>query len=626
VPKTTFDDRGVGLLPTEPGVYVFLDEGEKPLYVGKAGDLRSRVRAYLAGTDTRPFAPRLRQKAKTIDFVVTGTTKDALLLENSLIKRFAPRYNIRLRDDKTYFSLKLDPKEPWPRFRIVRKRKDDGAHYFGPYPSAAACRKTVRFLNTLYPMRTCPDSVLNNRERPCLDYEIGRCVAPCVGLTTVEAYAALVDKAARVLSGKEPDVAVAVEREMDAAAERLDFERAAELRDVLADLRTTVERAGKVVGRGVERDVLAVAAAGDEAVVATLSLRGPVLIGAETRRVRNVGDGGEILSAFLGQYYGPGRPVPEQILLSETPPDLDDHVAVLSERRIGGVEIRTPERGEGLRWTRLAQRNADLSAARSDVDEDANKKLATALREALGLAHQPERIECYDVSHFSGGEAVASGVAFSDGLPDKTRYRRYRIREAAGGDDFASLEEVLRRRLRRGLSEGDLPDLVVVDGGRPQVRRVVAVFRELKVPATDVIGLAKARTGARAAARFGTFERVVLPDRDEPIILPQDSPELLYLARMRDEAHRFAIDYGRRRLRKKATTSALELAPGIGVKTARALLRAFGDLAAVKAASVEALAAAPGMTRARAEAVRRFFSERAEGAPPPPPHEPSSPP
>lgn len=617
MPRVPFDDEGVARLPDEAGVYVFMDAEQKPLYVGKASGLRSRVRAYLNRTDTRPFVPRIAAKAREVDYVVTGSTKDALLLENNLIKRFSPRYNIKLRDDKTYFSLRLDPTQEWPRLRIVRRRKEDDALYFGPYVSASACRKTIQFINTLFPIRTCPDAVLYNRTRPCLNHEIGRCVAPCVALTTRPAYLELVDKVARFLSGRDPDVAAVVEREMDAAAERLDFERAAELRDRLEDLRRTVDRAAATRGGGLERVVLAAAHAGKDAVVAVLHARGAVLLEAETHRVKNVGDGGEILSAFLGQYFGPGRPVPEEILLAETPPDLDDHAAVLADRRPGGVALRTTERGEGERLTKLAQRNADLAARENGEEEAPSTATLKALRKALGLVHTPERIECYDVSHLAGGEVVASGVSFSDGTPDKARYRRYRLREVQRNDDFAALEEVLRRRLRRGAAEGDLPDLIVIDGGRPQLRRVVDVFRELKVGATDVIGLAKARTGDRAMGVFGGFERVVLPDRDEPVILPQDAPELLLLARVRDEAHRFAIEYGRRLRRKKATTSVLELAPGIGAKTARALLRAFGDLAAVKAATAEQLAAVPGMNAARADVLRRFCDElalRGDGA------------
>jgi excinuclease ABC subunit C len=611
VPRAPFDDEGLKGLPAEPGVYVFLDEEEKPLYVGKAADLRSRTRAYLLGTDRRPYVPRIAARARTVDFVVTGSTKDALLLENNLIKRFAPRYNIRLRDDKTYFSLRLDLAHEWPRLKIVRRRKDDGALYFGPYVSASACRKTIQFLNTLYPIRTCPDGVLYNRTRPCLNHEIGRCVAPCVGLVSREDYRALIDKVARFLSGKDPDVAAVVEREMEAAAARLDFERAAELRDRLDDLRRTVERAAASRGGGVERDALAAAVGPKDAAVAVMHARGHVLLEAETFRVKAIGDEGEILSAFLGQYYGPGRPAPAEILLAATPPDLADHAAVFAERETGATRLLVPERGEGERLVVLARRNASLALKSAEPELGKAAQTLKTLRKALDLVHAPDRIECYDVSHLSGGEVVASGVAFTDGEPDPARYRRYRLREVRRNDDFAALEEVLRRRLKRGLAEGDLPDLVIVDGGRPQIRRAREVFRELKVGTVDLIGLAKARTGDRASGVFGGFERVVLPDRDEPVILPQTSPELLLLARIRDEAHRFAIEYGRRIRRKKAVGSVLELVPGIGPRLARALLKTYGDVARVKTASRESLAAVPGMTAAKAGVLLAFFADYA---------------
>jgi excinuclease ABC subunit C len=623
MPRVPFDDDAVSRLPAESGVYLFLDASAKPLYVGKAASLRSRVRSYLNRTDLRPFVPRIVERTKEIDYVVTGSTKDALLLENNLIKRFAPRYNIRLTDDKTYFSLRLDLAAEWPRLKIVRRRKEDGALYFGPYTSAAACRKTIQFLNTLIPVRTCPDSVLYNRTRPCLNHEIGRCVAPCVGLTTVEAYRELTDKVVRFLNGRDPEIADVVEREMEAASERLDFERAAELRDRLDDLKKTLERAAANQGGGAERDALATADAGREAVVAVLHARGSVLLGCDVFRVKKVGDAGEILSAFMGQYYAPGRPIPDEILLAETPPDVEDHAAALSDRR-AGVTVRTPERGEGVRLARLAQRNADLAATAPD-EEPPRAAHLKSLRKLLDLVHVPERIECYDVSHLAGGEVVASGVSFTDGVADKARYRHYRLRDVKRNDDFAALEEVLRRRLTRGLSEGDLPDLVIIDGGRPQLRRVIEVFRELRVGTTDVVGFAKARSGDRATGALGVYERVVLPDRDEPVVLPQDSPELLLLVRIRDEAHRFAIEYGRRLRRKAATASVLELVPGVGPKLSRALLKEMGDLAAVKDASPDRLAAIPGMNAAKAAMIRRFFAEHGIAGTSASPLEPSPP-
>ena len=612
MPRAPFDRDSVTGVPAEPGVYQFLDEAGKVIYVGKAAELRGRIRAYLNQTDKRPFVQHISRCARSVEFAVTGSVKDALLLENALIKQHAPRFNIRLRDDKTYFSLKLDLKAEWPRLVIVRKRKKEDVLYFGPYTSAQSCRRTIQYLNSLFPIRTCPDSVLYNRARPCLNYEIGRCVAPCVGLTTHEEYAAVLHRVVRFLSGHDREVLSEVEAEMRAAAARMDFERAAELRDRLAAMRETVER--PVVARrgGRNRDAIGTYDAGDSVVFAVLHVQDGVLVHTDHYTVKKMGQAlSEMLGSFLGQYYTADRPLPPEILVPAECDDLELYREVLGERGGSGVELHIPERGEGLRLVRIADRNAELSWRERQADEAHDILVLDRLQTALGLIHAPKRIECYDVSHLAGAQVVGSGVAFVHGKPAKALYRHYRLREVQRNDDFAALEEVLRRRLKRGLAEGDLPDLIVVDGGRPQVVRALQVFRELKVSDVDLIGLAKARPAARAG-RLIEFERVVLSESDDPVILRPDSPELLLLMRIRDEAHRFAIQYNRRLRRKEATSSVLELVPGIGARRCRALLMHFGSLAAVKAASASELSVVSGMTEAAAEALVRFFSEHRE--------------
>ncbi len=607
--RVPFDAEGVGTLPDEAGVYLFVDGSQKVLYVGKAASLRSRVRAYLNGTDRRTFVEYIARQAKAVEFVLTGSVKDALLLENNLIKQHAPRYNIRLRDDKTYFSLRLDLKEEWPRLTIVRRRKPDDVLYFGPYTSAQACRRTIQFLNSIFPIRTCPDTVLYNRTRPCLHYEIGRCAAPCVGLVTREEYMRSVDRIIRFLSGQDRDVLAEIEREMHRAAERLEFERAAELRDRLNNVRTTVDRPMVARSTGRERDVIGLSEAGGEAVVVVLQIRDGVLRHSDTFRLKRHVESRELLGAFLGQYYTRERTIPEEILLPAECDDLDLYREVLAERSQRGTMLQIPERGEGLRLVRLAERNAEMAAREGDQEDAAKMELLERLRGQLGLVHVPERIECYDISHFGGDEVVGSRVTFHRGVPVKSLYRHYRLRTVQRNDDFAALEEVLRRRIASGRLAGDLPDLIVIDGGRPQLRRIVDVFRELRVAEVDVIGLAKARSGERAMGELGVFERVVLPDSEEAVVLPQSGPELLLLARVRDEAHRFAIQFNRKLRRKKATTSVLELVPGLGTARARSLLRHFGSLDLVKAAGEVELAAAPGMTLRIAADLVRFFSE-----------------
>jgi excinuclease ABC subunit C len=609
MPRADFTPEAVGKIPTESGVYQFVDEAGKVIYVGKAVDLRSRVRQYLNQTDQRPFVAHIARCATSIEFVATGSVKDALLLENSLIKQHAPRFNIRLRDDKTYFSLKLDLKAEWPRLVIVRRRKKEDVLYFGPYTSAQACRRTIQYLNSLFPIRTCPDSVLYNRTRPCLNHEIGRCVAPCVaGHTTPDEYRAVLDRVVRFLSGHDREVLAEVEAEMKAAAMRMDYERAAELRDRLAAMRTTVER--PVVARrgGRDRDVIGMFDAGTSVAVAVLHVRDGVLAHTDHFTLKRLGEPSEILGSFLGQYYGGERPLPPEILLEAECDDLDLYREALRGRGGERVDLVIPERGEGLRLVRIAARNAELSHREGEEAEEQGLETLDRLQEALRLVNPPRRIECYDISHLAGTEVVGSGVAFVLGKPAKALYRHYRLRDVQRNDDFAALGEVLGRRLRRGLAEGDLPDLVIVDGGRPQVLRAVQTFRELKVSGVDLIGLAKARPDHGRGGLI-SFERVVPAEGDDPIILRPDSAELLLLMRIRDEAHRFAIQYNRRLRRKAAVSSVLELIPGIGARRARALLAHFGSLPAVKSAPIEALAAAPGMTTPAAAAIRQFFDE-----------------
>jgi excinuclease ABC subunit C len=608
MPRVPFDRESIARIPEEPGVYQFLDEGGKVVYVGKAQGLRSRVRAYLNQTDKRAFVGPIVSCARSVEFAATGSVKDALLLENNLIKQHAPRFNIRLRDDKTYFSLKLDLDAEWPRLVIVRRRKKEKGLVFGPYTSAQACRRTIQYLNSLFPIRTCPDSVLYNRTRPCLSHEIGRCVAPCVGLTTPADYRAILDRVVRFLSGHDREVLSEVEAEMKAAAQRMDYERAAELRDRLAAMRETVER--PIVARrgGRDRDVIGVSDLGDEVAIAVLHVQDGVLAHADNFAVKKLGEPAGILGAFLGQYYSGDRPVPPEILLPAECDDLDLYREILRERG-AGVELVIPERGEGLRLVRVAERNAELAWRERADDAEASIDVLDRLQEAVRLVHAPKRIECYDISHLGGADVVGSGVSFVLGKPAKALYRHYRLRDVQRNDDFAALEEVLRRRLRRGLDEGDLPDLLIVDGGRPQVARAMQVFRELKVSGVDLVGLAKARDGDPVARKPTSFERVVLADSEDPVILRPDSPELLLLMRIRDEAHRFAIQYGRRLRRKQAVSSVLELVPGIGTRRARAILQHFGSLAAVKAASRDQLQEVSGMSSTAAEAVVRYFAD-----------------
>jgi excinuclease ABC subunit C len=612
MPRLPFDRASVDRVPTDPGVYIFLDERGKPVYVGKAVDLRSRVRSYFGAGDRRLVSQLIHERAKTLDFIVAGSAKEALILENSLIKKHGPLLNIRLKDDKTYFSLRIDLEEEWPRITFVRKRKREDALYFGPYTSAQACRRTIQFLNRVFPLRTCPDSQLYNRSRPCISYEIGQCVAPCVAYVERSRYMELVDRVVRFLSGRDQEVLKELEREMHAAADRLEFERAADLRDRLNHIKETLHQ--PLVSRrgGPDRDVIGYFEIDDEVAVCILHVRDGTLASSAHYTFKRRFEPDELLASFLGQFYGPERQPPPEILMPQECADLDLHREILEGIRGAAVALRVPERGEGRRLLDLAERNAELGHRRRQEEDDATQGTLHALQQKLNLFNFPERMECFDISHLGGEHVVGSRVDFLQGKPHKGRYRHYRLREVQRNDDFAAMEEVLSRRLRRGLKEDDLPDLIVIDGGRAQLGRVMGQMRELRINTVDVVGLAKARSGARATSTELTHERVWLPDAEVPIILQRDAPETLLLQRLRDEAHRFAITYQRRLRGKEKIGSVLELIPGIGRRKAQALLQHFGDLAAVKRASPQELAQAPGVTKALAATILRWFHEHGQ--------------
>lgn len=612
MPRLPFSREHTRSLPVSPGVYVFYDERGRPVYVGKGADLRSRVRSYFTRSgDSRLVHRLLEDNAQAMDFVVTGSEKEALILENSLIKKHAPRFNVKLRDDKTYFSLRLDPEEPWPMLRVVRRRRRDNAWYFGPYPSAQACRRTIQYLSAVFPLRTCPDQVLNNRSRPCISYEIGRCTAPCVGYVDRREYMRLVERLVRFLKGRDREVLEELEGEMHQAAERLEFERAAELRDRLAHIRRTLE-SPKVSRRGgPDRDVIGLYEAREETVAGVLHVRDGHLTASATFHLRPPDAPPHLLGSLLGQFYGPHRTPPPEILLPVECVDAPLHRAVLQDLRGGAVRLHVPRKGEGLRLIHLARHNAELAAGRRREAEEELSRTLAALQQRLGLRHEPRRMECYDISHLGGSQVVGARAAFSGGRPEKALYRQYNLREVRRNDDFAAMEEVLRRRLGRGLREGDLPDLLVIDGGAAQLRRVMGVLRELQIDEVDAVGLAKARSPGRAGSTLAAHERVYLPDREAPVVLDPAAPETRLLQRIRDEAHRFAVTRSRRQRTTEGLRSALELVPGIGRRRAQALLHRFGSVKAVRNADPEDLAAVPGIPRSLALDLHQHLREHA---------------
>jgi excinuclease ABC subunit C len=604
-------------LPTGPGVYLFKNAQGRVLYVGKAQSLRARVRSYLGpGGDGRHQVPHLLERVADVDVLVTPSVKDALLLENELIKQHRPPFNVRLRDDKQYLGLRLDAREAWPRLQPVRRFRDDGAQYFGPYTSSQALREAVSNLRRIFPLRSCSDSTFKDyarRGRPCIEFEMRRCLAPCCGRIEKAAYAELVRGTSLFLRGRSEELVSHLQERMDEAAREERFEEAARVRDQIGAVEQTVERQGIVGTRAVNRDVFGLARSGEEVQVEVLFVRDGRVIGASDHGFSDVRlDDAAVMSSFLGQYYGGSeeRPVPSEVL---TPVPVDDDgalEALLAERSGRRVRVHAPRRGGLREIVAMASANAELALSRRVEARESLEAAAEELKQRLHLPKLPRRIECYDVSTLQGVLSVASRVVFEEGRPVKAGYRRYRIREAAGGDDYDCLREVLRRRFAR-VKEDPLPDLLVVDGGKGQLGVALAALQDAGLE-TPLVALAKERdehSPSLRVRRSGGLkaERVFVPARKDPVLLGPSSRSLLLLQRVRDESHRFAIEFQRALRNRVGLTSVLQEIPGIGPAKRRALLRHLGSLRGVRKASLEALAAVPGLSARDAETVRRFF-------------------
>jgi len=596
-------------LPAAPGVYLMRDAEGGIIYVGKARNLRQRVRSYFgASADARYQVKFLMAKCVDIDIVLTDTEKEALLLENTLIKQHRPRYNLELKDDKTYFSLRLDPGEQFPRFNLVRKIPRDGARYFGPYASASAARDVLLQLQRMFPLRHYPLARCMARKRPSLYHQINQCSAPCCGLISVADYATLVEGALLFLEGKNQQLLAEFKRRMLEASEELRFEEAARWRNLLRSIRITVEKQ-KMVTRGGDSDVLGFYRDGARLELALLFIRGGVMTGSRQFSLNWELDDAEGISAFLRQYYTDGAFIPEEIHLPLEIEDGAPLAELLGESRGRKVVIARPQRGVKRELVELAIKNATTRLREHDEKQASAEAVLEQLQQRLHLTRLPRRIECYDISTIQGRFSVGSSVLFSQGKPDKQGYRRYRIRGVQGQNDFAMLAEVFSRRFRtEKLEQEPLPDLVVVDGGIGQLNSALEIITELGlVGRFDLVSLAKSRVERDATAEklVKSSERVFLVGRRNPVVLRQNSAPLLLLAAIRNEAHRFAIEYHRTLRGKEGIASGIEQIPGIGVKRSKALLKYFGSLQAMKEASLDEMAAVAGMTRSAAEAVFR---------------------
>ena len=609
-------DERLDALPQTPGVYLMKSAKGRVLYVGKAQNLRARVRSYFGAGDGRIQVPKLVRRIADVSVLITPSVKEALLLENELIKQHRPPFNVRLRDDKQYLGLRLDLRPSWPRLTQVRRFERDGALYFGPYTSSGALHQSLAQLRRIFPLRSCSDTVFKDyarRGRPCIEHEMKRCPGPCVGLVTPEAYRELLAGTELFLRGRSEELVESLRERMEAAAGAEHFEEAARLRDRITAVEETVLRQQIVTDRRVERDVFGLARRGGELQLQVLHVREGRMIGAAEYAFSEVElEEAEVLASFLAQYYGGDseRQVPAEVLVSAPPADDGALAALLSERAGRRVTVRAPQRGPAEELIAIALRNAEAALERRLAARESVHAAAAELQERLSLTALPRRIECYDISNLAGTLAVGSRVVFEDGQPAQARYRRYRVREAAAGDDLACLREVLARRLAKRESE-PLPDLLVVDGGRGQLAVATALLRDAGIE-LDHVGLAKQRDAASPSLRVKRSgglkaERVFLPGRLNPVLLPPSGRALLLLQRVRDEAHRFAIAFQRELRRRVGLTSILEEIPGIGAGKRKSLLRALGSLKCVRAAPLATLVAVPGLSARDAEAIRSFF-------------------
>ena len=542
--------------------------------------------------------------------------KEALLLENELIKQHRPPFNVRLRDDKQYLALRIDESEAWPRVTMVRRFRKDGAQYFGPYTSSVALKSSLSKLQRLFPLRSCTTATFNDyarRGRPCVEYEMKRCLGPCCGLTTQPAYAAQVRGTVLFLRGRSRELVSKIEAEMASAAAEERYEDAARLRDRIAAVERTIEGQQIVTEAGLDRDVFALARQGGEVDVQALHVREGRVIGARGFAFSNVQlDDGEVMSSFLGQFYGSGEGQgPPREILTSVAHDDDGALAQLWRDRFGqAVDVRCPQRGAGRRLVEIAERNATLSLASRLAAKESIDAALDELALRCALTARPLRIECYDVSNLQGTLAVGSRVVFEQGEPVTSDYRRYRMREATAGDDYACLREMLDRRLARVASE-PLPDLLMVDGGRGQLAVVSAALADAGL-AVETLGISKERDTLSPSPRVRRSgglkaERIFRPGRANPILLPASSRGMLLLQRVRDESHRFAIEYQRDLRSRLNMTSILEELPGIGPVKRRALLKSLGSLREVRSASLETLTAVPGISEADAARIFAFF-------------------
>lgn len=592
-------------LPPKPGVYLFKDKEDKVIYVGKAANLNSRVRSYFgAPSSLSSKIQRLVSKIQDLEFIVTNSEQEALILECNIIKKYSPRYNVRLKDNKTFPYLKIDINKDWPGVYITRRVQKDGARYFGPFASAGSVRKTLKLIKKIFPFRSCSKRIEGKDKRPCLDYYIHRCLGPCIGAVEKQEYRDVINQVILFLQGKQEVILRELNAKMKAAAQQLQFERAALLRDQIKGIEKVIEGQKIAITLQGEKDVIALAQNETEAYVELLSIRNNKLIGQDHFIMEGVqGESpGQIMTSFVKQYYASASYIPPLILLQHSVNESEVLSEWLQQQRGSKVELQVPERGAKKKLIDTAAENAVRGLELAQAKEMKVEVISAGLRELknrLRLPRMPRRIECYDVSNIQGALAVGSMVVLEKGWPKPAHYRRFRIKTVAGADDYAMIQETLRRRFKRGLAReatwAIIPDLVLIDGGRGQLNAALEVRQELGLDSIPMVSLAKEN------------EEVFIPGDPQPVYIAKDSPALHILQRARDEAHRFAISYHQKLRRREATASVLDDIPGIGPKRKKALLKKFGSVEVIKEASLEELRQTKGITLVLAQKVKEYL-------------------
>ncbi len=605
-------------LPDRPGIYLMLNKQGKVIYVGKAKSLRKRARSYFQkGDDGRVWSPFLAAHVADIECIVTDTEKEAIILEDSAIKEHRPRYNIRLKDDKSFLRLKLTLRDDYPRLLVTRTVKRDGAQYFGPYSSARAVRAMLRIVNNHFLLRKCSNTTFHDRERPCIYYDMHRCLGPCCGKTDRETYRELVRDVMSFLQGRNDELVHALRTRMQEASDRLDFELAALYRDQLHALEKSMESQKVVSSDLLDRDIFGLWRENGVFDVAVLITRNGKLVGSESYHFTQLKvPTEEALGSLLTQFYSSDRPIPREVLLPFQPENTEAFAQWLSEKRGSRVDIIVPERGEKRRLLNMAHINAQTVFEAHRRAAMAQTDVLAELQNALRLRARPERIEAFDISNISGALAVGSMVVFEDGRPKKSDYRRFKIRSVEGADDYAMMREVLTRHMRRAITEGPMPSLIIVDGGKGQLNVALSVFEELRIIDQDVIGIAKEKMRLRQGGEIAMREadKIYVVNRKNPIVFRPGSAPLHLLQQIRDEAHRFALSYHKRLRARGYRRSALEDIEGIGPRRRAALLRHFGSLKRLAAAPEEEIAAIPGIPRALAARIKQSLNPRQDSA------------